>query len=164
MKRWVKWTLLSIAVVLLLGAGIFGMYRIIGTNEWTEQRAAVLKAYDQTILYTATDVKPFVGDRPYMVVYGRDKLDKDMMVWVSEKDVHVEYATDGISAQDASDKVTARDPGNRVIRVSAGTLFDDYVWEVYYRKKEDDGYHYYYDYYRFSDGQFIDTFRLTLND
>ena len=48
-------------------------------------------------------------------------------------------------------------------RVMPGKLGNDYVWEVFYKKKENSGTRYFYDYYKFKDGLYMDTYRLSLH-
>ncbi len=43
-----------------------------------------------------------------------------------------------------------------------GKLGNEYVWEVFYKKKENSGTRYFYDYYKFKDGHYMDTYRLSL--
>ncbi|MNI90116.1 hypothetical protein D3C73_1476060 [compost metagenome] len=112
------------------------------------------------MLAKAEHVEPYVGSQPYMIVYGEDKIGKKMIVWVSEKDLHEAYETDGAAKAAVVAKVTGADPGNRVIRATPGKLDEDYVWEVYYKREQDGKTRYFYDYYRFADGGLIDTYRL----
>lgn len=150
-------------VLLFLAAFLTGLFlyfdRIIA-GEWDSKRKAVETAYAETMLVKAERVEPFVGAEPYMIVYGEDKIGKKMIVWVSENDLHAAYETEGVTLEAASGKVTAANPLNMVLRTTPGKLEQDYVWEVYYQREQDGRTLYFYDYYRFSDGTLIDTFRL----
>lgn len=144
---------------LLLGLYIFADSII--AKEWDDKKEAVLKAYQESMLVKAERVEPFVGAEPYIIVYGEDKLGKKMIVWVSDTETHSEYESAGVSSDSVRDKLMAQDPSTDIIRITPGKLENDYVWEAYYERKQADGKTgHFYDYYRFSDGGHIDTYRL----
>ncbi|HEY0827631.1 MAG TPA: hypothetical protein VGE40_06020, partial [Bacilli bacterium] len=70
----------------------------------------------------------------------------------------------GISKQQVEVKVLRQEPKADLIRIVPGTLNNDYVWEAFYKKLEKDGTRYYYTYYKFTDGQHIDTYKLSKMD
>jgi uncharacterized protein YpmB len=147
---------------LLLGLYIFADSII--AKEWDDKREAVRRAYKESMLVKADRVEPFVGAEPYIIVFGQDKLGKKMIVWVSETSIHSEYEADGITADGVTEKVKASAPDTKIMRITPGTLEEDYVWEVYYQRKQEDGKTgSFYEYYRFSDGTYLDTYRLGFN-
>lgn len=156
-KAIVAWVLLAVAAVL---AGFYIFFDSIIAGQWGGKKAAVVRAYGETMLVTADKVEPYVGAEPYVIVYGKDKLGKDMIVWVSDSEIHAEYADAGITAEAAADLVKKADPDNRIIRSTPGKLEQDWVWEIYYERKQDGKTLHFYDYYRFSDGALIDTYQL----
>lgn len=156
-----KWLIrIALAGTIVGAAGILLFLNGIFDSEWGEKKAAVEAAYRQTMMTKADRVEPYVGDRPYTIVYGEDKIGQPMIVWVSGADVHSEYATNGISADKAAALTKEKDPNNQIIRTTPGKLGDDYIWEIYYKRKADGGDQYFYDYYRFADGILIDTYKL----
>lgn len=159
----VKIGLTAALVLVAIGVLMQMLYRQVHASEWTLQDAAVKRAYEQTILAEAERVEPFVGELPYEIIYGTDKLGQRIIVWLADGDLHTEYETDGVSEDAIVKQLRASNPKARLMRVSPGKLLNDYVWEAFYKQKEDDDVvRYYYNYYRFADGELLDTFRLSL--
>lgn len=145
---------------------IVALYKFVDTiiqGEWDEKKAAVEKAYQETMLAKAVRVEPYVGDTPYMIVYGEDRIGKPMIVWVSETAVYSEYEENGIGADDVASKLKQTDPATEIIRITPGRLSEDLVWEAYYKRELEGKAHHFYDYYRFSDGSHLDTYQLSIS-
>lgn len=155
--------LTTIAIVVTLFFFLQFFYRHVQAGAWSEQDAAVRTAYEQTILASAERVEPFVGDKPYEIVFGADKLGQPVIVWVGEGDVHTEYVADGTSKEAIEHKLRELNPQATLMRLVPGKLLDEYAWEAFFKQKEDDGVtRYYYKYFRFSDGELLDTYYLSL--
>jgi uncharacterized protein YpmB len=137
-------------------------YMNVQNKHWDEKTKAVEIAYDQTILAKATKVDSFYGDEPFQIVYGEDKIGQKVVVWVSDHEVHTEMAGEGFTEDQVRETMFKKDPGFEIMRIMPGKKADDYVWEVFYKKKDDSGTRYFYDYYKFSSGTYIDTYRLSL--
>ncbi len=137
------------------------LYQSVQSKHNEEQQHAIDEAMARTELVTVEQVDPFIGEQPFMIVYGKDKAGKQLIVWVGKKEIHVEYSLDGISKQQVEVKVLRQEPKAIMIRMVPGKLKEDYVWEAFYKKQETDGTRYYYTYYKFSDGQHLDTYKLT---
>ncbi|MDF2924426.1 MAG: hypothetical protein K0R57_3340 [Paenibacillaceae bacterium] len=155
------WVLLIITAVLVV---LYIFNDSIIASEWDDKRKAVNRAYQESMLVTADKTEPFVGAEPYVIVFGKDKLGKEMIVWVSETELHSEYAADGVTSEAVTDKIMANDPANRIIRITPGKMEDDYVWEVYYQRPQDSKTAHYYEYHRFADGTVLDTLQLGLTE
>jgi uncharacterized protein YpmB len=154
------WGLLLIsAIMIFVGARFF---TVIQAEEWSQEDQAVQVAKERTTLTEATNIEPYVGDADYMIVYGKDKDGQSLIVWVSEDDVHAEYVSAGITRDTLKKHMLEKNADIRFKRLRPGKLEGLYVWEVYYETKEDGKYREYYDYYRFSDGVYIDTYSLSL--
>lgn len=152
----------TIAAALLIYGGTT-WFQNVQASEWMREDDAVKTAYEKTILASATHTEPFVGDRPYTIVYGQDKAGQDVIVWVSETDIHAEYAVSGVTKEEVRAKLLKNDPANQPLRITLGKLDDAYAWEVFYKRKDADGItRSFYDYYRFQDGALIDTWKLSL--
>ena len=160
-RKW-KWVLNSIGIVILVVIFLFQINNWIHNDEWEAQDNAIQLAKQNSTIETVTKVQRYVGDKTSYVVLGKDPQQQDMIVWVTDQDTHSEWAKDGISEQDALNKVKSRDPANQVIRTTAAIWFGQYAWEVYYKKQEENESRYYYDYYRFYDGQYLDTYSLSI--
>ena len=136
-------------------------YRSVHEDVWMAEAEAVATVTSSKYVSEVSRVERFVGERLYMIVFGRDKAGNEAIVWVSGDEVHFEYAAEGVSAEEVRQKTLAKDPSNEILRVTPGKFENEYVWEVFYRRDEGDGVRYYYDYYRFRDGAPLDTWRLT---
>jgi uncharacterized protein YpmB len=162
MSRWKKNVLLGsiCAAVLLLGLFIF--VERLTSGEWQEKKEAVLAAYSQTMMVKADRVDTFVGTETWRIVFGEDKLQKKMIVWIGEESgIHAEYESSGVTVDSVSDKVTSTVPASRILRVTPGKLADQLVWEVYYEREQESGRKEgFYGYYRFADGELLDTYKL----
>lgn len=151
------------AMLLLLAvmAGFVAFVEIVSAPVREENRAAVLEAYNSTVLMKAIKAERFVGDQPYTVIWGEDKLGRPLLVWVGEDRIHAEYADHGISRDELKAKVAALYPDITILRMTPGILGEEYIWEVYSKRTGPDGKrHYYYDYFRFSDGEHLETYWL----
>jgi uncharacterized protein YpmB len=141
---------------------IIFFYNTLQASTWSEQTQAVQIAYEKTILAKASKVETFAGEQPYDIIYGEDKLGQKLIVWVGPAGTHTEYEADGISRDEVNQKVLRNDPTVQIVRTMPGKLFDDYVWEVFYKKPEEGRERYYYDFYLFTDGSLLDTYQLSL--
>lgn len=158
MKKSYIWGAVITLIVLIIGT--FRFIDNVAADEWDEKRKAVDTAYRQTMMAKADKVEPFVGDQPYIIVFGEDKIGKKMIAWVSESDVHGEYASQGVSEQDVREKLAKSDPGADIIRVTPCKYGNAYCWEAYYKLSKNGKDSHYYRYYRFSDGEPLDTYNL----
>ncbi|MDD9267686.1 DUF5590 domain-containing protein [Paenibacillus sp. GCM10023248] len=153
---------LSIFIVLTLCVVLSRFYLNVQSEHWKSKSAAVETAYEKSLLTKATKVDFFYGDEPFQIVYGEDKLGQGVIVWVSDKEVHTEMTTEGFTEAQAREAVLKKDPAFEIERAMPGKLGQEYVWEVFYKKEDDSGTRYFYDYYKFKDGTYLDTYRLSL--
>lgn len=137
------------------------LYHSVQSKHNKEQQQAINEALAKTELVTVEQVDPFIGEDALMIVYGKDQEGKQLIVWVGKNEIHAEYSLDGISKQQVEVKVLKQKPKADLIRIIPGKLKDDYIWEAYYKEEEKDGTRYYYSYYKFADGQPIDTYKLS---
>jgi uncharacterized protein YpmB len=151
---------ISLLVVVLLI--VFGnrFYETIQRPLWSENAAAKSYVIDQLHMKDITEIDRFVGDRVYTVIFATNSADEKVIVWLWDGGRQVKHASSGLSREEAAQRALADQPGKHIKRVMPGKLRDDLVWEVFYTKTEDGAERYYYDYYRFSDGTKLDTYRL----
>lgn len=150
------------AVVLVVATLVLVFfYRSIHQEEWAERLEAKSTVTSSTYMRTVDRVERFVGEKPYMIVFGQDEEGKEAIAWVNEGKAHMKYASTGISAEDAQRKVEQNNADNEVLRVLPGVLNETYLWEVLYKRKDEEGNRYYYSYYRFDNGEEIDTWRMS---
>jgi uncharacterized protein YpmB len=149
------------ALLLFLGVHF---YNTIQEKEWQIQRNAVQTAYQKTILAQVTNVERFVGEQPYTIIHGEDKIGQKLVVWVGEDQIFTQMAADGIDAEKAKALTLSRQPTANIKRMVPGVWNGNLVWEVFYKiaAEETNPDRYYYDYYLFKDGTWLDTYRLSI--
>ncbi|OXM88027.1 DUF5590 domain-containing protein [Paenibacillus rigui] len=150
------------AAALLLFFGV-RFFNAVHEKEWQIQRNAVQTAYQKTILTKADKVDRFVGDKPFTIIQGENKIGQKMIVWVAEDVIYSQMASDGVNAEQVKAAVLAHQADADIVRMMPGVLNGTLVWEVFYKVKDDAaGERYYYDYYSFKDGAMLDTYRLSI--
>ncbi|GAA3405067.1 DUF5590 domain-containing protein [Paenibacillus hodogayensis] len=148
--------------LVLIAAVLVFFYRTIHGEEWALEAAAKQTVTETTYMKTVDRVESFVGEKPYIIVFGQDPDGNKAIAWVNDGNAHMQYASTGVSEDDVRGVVEQANPDNEVLRIVPGVLNDNYVWEALYkRKEEDDRIRYYYGYYRFDNGAEIDTWRMT---
>ena len=148
--------LLTVLILFLLHR----WYVSIHADYWEGRDTAVTKAVYAADLVEVTQAKAFSGERSWFIVNGQDEEGTDWIVWVSEEEIVVRQADDGISKQEAESYVMSRSGPVTIIHTIPGVWREELCWEVYYQKLESDGEIYYYDYIRFEDGELLETLRL----
>ncbi|MEF3308192.1 DUF5590 domain-containing protein [Paenibacillus sp. GYB004] len=156
-----KIALWSAAVLAVVTIVLVFFYRSIHEEEWAERLEAKSTVIASTYMRTVDRVERFVGEKPYMVVFGQDEEGREAIAWVNDGKAKMRYASTGITAEEARRKVEESNPDNEVLRVLPGVLNETYLWEVFYKRKDEEGSRYYYSYYRFDNGEEIDTWRMS---
>lgn len=152
---------LAALIVMLSAAGLY--YRAIQRDHYDRIDQASQLALAQTDLTSIGKVERYAGDEVYYVVSGTDDGGQPLLVWVTDAKTTVQSAVYGITGDEAAERTRKQyGDGVHILRVVPGMLADEPVWEVYYERNEGDGIRRYYDYYRFQDGEKLDTWRLNL--
>lgn len=158
-KRYIWFMAIGLVVLgVLLGRFYYGIQR----GHWQEEADAKRMAAEKAGLTGIDSVQTFNGEADYAIVTGTDSSGEKVTVWLSGNDAHVEKTSAGIGSEQAKSQLLQRSPGATVLRVVPGKLRNDYVWELFYKKADGEGERYYYDYVKFADGAWIDTWRLSL--
>jgi uncharacterized protein YpmB len=160
--NWKRTVTFGAFILLTLSVVLSRFYLDVQNVHWGENSKAVETAYEKTILTKAKKVESFYGDEPFKIVTGEDKIGQPVVVWVSDKDVHTEMANDAFTEAQVRETMLKKGSDYQVQRVLPGKLGDVYVWEVFYKKQDGSGTRYFYDYYKFNDGSYVDTYRLSL--
>ena len=161
-----KWTLAVVAVVAIIILLVSRFYGTVQAPRWNALDRAAATAAELAGLLSVDEVERFIGDRPYSIVYGIDAEEVPVIVWLWEEDgipgFHVERQDAGVTRETVRDASLAQRQGSHLLRVTAGKLGDNFVWEVFTEVEEAGGTRKYYDYYRFNDGAKIETYRLAI--
>lgn len=152
--------IICLIVFILLFMLINFIYKSIFDEHWSDRDAAIEQAYEQTELVKATHAEPFSYEQAFMIVYGKDTEDKDLIVWVGEEETHSEYAADGVNKNLLKLKMKEKQPDIEIKRMTPGKYKDNWCWEVLYEKETDGLTRTYYGYYRFSDGEHMITLTM----
>jgi len=159
MKKKIILGILFICAILIFSVVEF--FRGAVSPVWSANNRAIAQAYHKTDLIKANKVETFVGEKSHKIIFGTDKQARQMIVWLSSDEVHTEYAANGISENSLKALFKTEQPTAKIVRIMPGKLFNDWVWELYYKKMNADHHQqYYYNYYKFNDGSLIDTFDL----
>lgn len=150
----------AVLLLLLVAAGLY--YRAIQRDHFANLEEARRIALDETELAEIGSIDRFAGDDVYYVVSGHDADGEPLLVWIGAGEVTVQSAVYGITGEEAADRTKRRSGDASVLRVVAGKLDGEPVWEVFYEREEEGGVRRYYDYYRFRDGTLLDTLRLNV--
>lgn len=160
MKVKIGITVLGILLVIFL---INWAYHAIHNEHWNDQSEAIRRAYEETDMVKAEQVKYYTGEASYHIVIGKDHKGQKMLVWVgaNEDDIHTEYAKDGLKESEIKQLVIEKEGSlTKLLRITPGKMNGEYIWEVFYKKEETQGERYYYDLYDFSNGTLLDTYKL----
>ena len=157
-----KYIFIILSAVVIVAAVVQRLYVTVQGEQWQEHHAAVERAMSETELAAVSKIETFRLAEEYTVIFGQDEDQRELIVWVGENEIHAEYASAGVSAQEVAEAVKRKDSGAEILRIVPGKLGGDWVWEVFYKKKQEKGTRHYYDYYRFSDGQLLETYTLSL--
>ncbi|WP_128894399.1 cell wall elongation regulator TseB-like domain-containing protein [Longirhabdus pacifica] len=151
---------LAIAIVFIL---LYMWYRSIMTDRWSLEEQAERLVLQETDVVEISEVTMFTGEQVIAAVFGNNDQAQETVVWVSKDAgiIHQALLKDSINEQQMREQVLQADSDKQIIRVVPGTLREQYVWEVYYSKEEEGNERYYYDFYLFSDGTWLETYRLT---
>lgn len=155
-----KWLLITAALAVLIAAAAVWFYQSARSGFETAEQQAVEIALAHSSLAIVDQVAHYAGDAPYVIVFGRDEAEEPLIVWVGGGEVHERKAADGIAESRLRELLEEQSGPVEPIRLTPGVWNGQLVWEAFYKKEETDGFHYYYDYYRFSDGTWLDTYRL----
>ncbi|MEX2415874.1 MAG: DUF5590 domain-containing protein [Paenibacillaceae bacterium] len=130
------------------------------------EREAIDRALQESTLTEVDHVEFFAGATNYTVLFGNNIDGEKLLVWVGdeEEEIHEEKASEGVSKSTIRKQVVERQGAVTFVHITPGKLGELWIWEVFYKKKENDGVRHYYDFYNFADGEWLDTYTLSLED
>jgi uncharacterized protein YpmB len=158
-----KFATVFLLIMLLLGAAILFYYESLHKRVWEDENKAIQAAYRETDMVDANRVETFAYQDPYRIVFGKDAENLNMIVWVGEEEIHAEYAADGVNKNLLKLRLLEAKPDADIIRITPGKYNDEWAWEVYYTRPWNNDERTFYDFYRFSDGELMETLTLSIN-
>lgn len=155
MKKYI-WT--SLILIALVGSGaLFGL-RQLTYAQMPDLKTAAAFVLDHSALYKIDDVKEYTGGPRCYVFLGKDKLDKQLIVFATkDKVMGMEYQSKGITEEKAKtialqmgfQKVDSVIPGmvdpNQLSPIKAEGKF---LWEIYGTNKNGQKQYSYLDFYK----------------
>lgn len=150
MKKRTKWILLSILTLLLVLFGLNRFYIYIQQDLWNGEKAAVVRAQQETGIKDIDKIWKSVWDEVCWVVKGKDESGQDVMVWLQEgKEARVSPLSDGTTEAQITKIIHERFPAIDIVRLVPGIYDDKLVWQLFYIEKA----HHYYRFYDFNSGE-----------
>jgi uncharacterized protein YpmB len=154
-----KWLLIIVGLISVIVIWASWFYQSIQNDFNEAEEHAIKSALAETSLSHADSVEFFAGESDYVIVYGTNDEDEEILVWVGQ-DIHEEKVEDGMSKPEIRAIVKEQHEEVEIIRLTPGKWNEQLIWEAYYKKKEDGEEVSYYEYYRFANGERLDTYRL----
>ncbi|MDP5273844.1 cell wall elongation regulator TseB-like domain-containing protein [Chengkuizengella axinellae] len=161
-KRIIKYSLLIFLLLIIIFIVLRWYYLTIQNPLRIEVKEAVARAYDETSLKEVTDTETFIGDESYTIIYGKDKEDQEIIIWIGETEVHTELASEGVSKEAVERLILNTKTDIELLRITPAKWTDEWVWEVFYKRDEEKGTRHYYDFYRFADGEWLETYTMSI--
>lgn len=150
-----------IVIMLLVFIAIHFIYSAVFKQRWMEEAAAIARALAETELVSSMRVEAFSYEESYMIVFGHDQDNREMIVWVGEEELHAAYADQGVHKNLLRVRLLEQDPQAEILRSTPGKYNGEWVWEVHYRSGDEAGKRTYYAYYRFSDGELLQRLAMS---
>jgi uncharacterized protein YpmB len=161
MKKWI-WSIVGLVICLLVF--LSWLYFSAKGEFDAAERKAIKWTLQLTSMTEVDHVEFFAGATNYTIVFGDNSDGDKLVVWVSDEQIHEEKASDGVARSTIRKQVVDRQGAVSFVHITPGKLGEQWVWEVFYKKKENDGTRHYYDYYTFADGEWLDTYTLSLEE
>jgi uncharacterized protein YpmB len=163
-KRRQMWLRIIIIAVLMIGIMILigsHLYKQIQSPYWDELSMAKAKAFKQFQLVEIQEASKFVSDQTYYIILGIDDQNQQVAAWIWQDGQHLIPLKQALTKAEIKEIALNEDQQKNILRIMPGKIKDEYVWEVFYQSPDPDGVQrHYYDFYRFTDGEKIDTYTL----
>jgi uncharacterized protein YpmB len=157
-----RWLFVIIAALLLIFTIIFIYLRNIQQPLWQEIKEMKQQAIEYADLASVEKVYHHIWNKESWIVLGSNQQDEGIYVWLTEEQSpESTLVTEGAAEQQIRDEFKQKKPDAEIKRIQPGLLDDVRIWEVYY-SAGDSSIHYYYDFYRFDNGAFINSYKLPL--
>lgn len=155
----IVWLIGSFALLLLL-AGWF--YWAIQEPFWLERKEARDIILQQSSMVKIHQIHPFIEEETHYAATGEDEEGRLMVVWLSDGNIDEAYLEDHVPPTIIRQRLLNEHPEAEIIRIVPGLFEKERAWEVFYKVPEEEGHRYCYAYYRFEDGEKLDTYRLSV--
>lgn len=153
------WIGIGLVAVILF---IIWFYIAIQRPLWLQREQARNLILNETDIVTLESIHPFIEEKKYFVASGKDENGQPMVVWLSDDDIYAAYIADNFPPALVRQRLLEEEPDAIIIRLVPGVYHEERAWEVFYKKEEAGGTRHYYTYYRFLDGEKLETYQLAL--
>lgn len=150
---------LFLVLIILVGFILFGYFYSVWSDEQKMRDAMIEKAYDNVpTLETIEDIDYFTGDKSYYFIFGKDKNESPLLIWLNEDEIRYIYLVNWVPKDDIEKMAMAKAPNASIERINAGIDKNNkLIYEVLY--KEPNG-RLGYQFYSLLDGEFISMYLL----
>lgn len=159
-KKYKKYIIRILAVVLIIGLSIFFYYYSMWSDAKDKEDLMIERAYN-TIpsLKSVDDIDYFTGEKEYYFLFGKSEKGIPMLVWLNEgKVIHYIYLFDWITKEEVKKIAIKNVPDSVLQRINAGIDKDNrLMYEVLYKDSEG---RFGYQYIDLMTGETIKIYRL----
>ncbi|REE94320.1 uncharacterized protein YpmB [Paenibacillus taihuensis] len=159
MTPW-RWVLLASLLVILILTSLNVYYRSVQSPVWEEERNAEDQAMQLGSLSSVDNSYHYVWDEPVWVVKGKDHNNDVTYVWLLKDGSITLRADQGKTKAEVKESFLQTKPDAAISHIKLGLLRAEPVWEVFYERNQSGVATHFYDFYRFRDGTFFDSYRL----
>lgn len=157
MKKWIIiGSSLFLFIMIILGVNL--ITSAVRAGESVDQNL-ILKGIKGTPLTTVTKAQYYFGTEPLIILFGKDRIGQEMVVWMREDGtiLHYDWQKNGITESVVLQLIKENHSVGRLIHIVPGIENGIYLWEALFRTKEG---HYQYLYYDFNTGTFLRSIKL----
>jgi uncharacterized protein YpmB len=160
MRHWI-WSLIGAAVLAV--TVFFFYYTTVQRPLWDQEKHAARTVLQHTPMEKVTHTELSHSEEAFTIVYGQDAQDQSLIAWSGNEKINYIYAHEGETEAEIEYAWRESHPDAELIRIVPSLYRSEYAWEVYYEEAGETGKRKYYDYYRFEDGELLNTYTMTLN-
>ncbi|MFD2672940.1 cell wall elongation regulator TseB-like domain-containing protein [Marinicrinis sediminis] len=163
MSRKVKFSFLAI----LIGIGLIFLsgkiYVDAMRDSWNTEADVKKQILASTPMQTIDDIEHYHGKQSYVVALGEDEREQRLLVWIRSdmEDIRYRYVKEGISENILRSNIGQNEPEKKISHIVPAIFEEEEAYEVFYSVEESNGTRYYYDYYRFEDGERLETYAMS---
>lgn len=145
--------------IVIIGLAVF-IYQSATKPIANANEQAIEIAKEHVKINTIMETSFFNGDEPYHVIRATDENDREIIIWISEKNpdkIIVEYAKDGLTKEQVKEFALSELDIKELKDIRIGMKYDIPVWEITFIDSND---RYSFYYLTFNGKTWIESYRL----